>query len=843
MDSLPENERREVPWWTLAFVLPILTIAASGSRLAGVDASSLSWYLPAPVGIALVHWWGPRVLPLYALFEALLLGIWLDSSLSNVALSTVADTTMVSLSWLLSARRLRHRVRTTWALGELVRFLVLGVALPVAAAHTIFYLTWWATGTFTGDAAGAFAIVLWSSDVMVGATVGFPLLLFVTPLARRVGLSRIALETPEPPGHFELSSRALWGLFVVLFSVALGVDQGLGFERFWFFDYVVLLLVGLTLGVRAAAVAITAFCAATFGLPTVLGIPIDPFWSLTHWVIDPLTVLAVSCCVGLVVGQVRTDVGAQLRRRAIVERELRASEERFHEILGTMSEIAWAVDATDLRTIYRSPSAERVLGVEGRGLGHLPNLIDRHVHPDDRERVDDMKARALADGFAEAEYRIVRPDGEVRWLRDRARMVYGRDGEPVRYVGLASDVTAERDMEEAQRQLASRLEQSQKLESLGMLAGGLAHDFNNLLQTVLGNAELLREEVAEGRTPPDEIDERLAAVERAAGTAAQLCEELLAFAGRGRISARVLDLSSVVRDMVGLLEVTVGERVSIELRLADDAVPVNADGAKLQQVALNLVSNAADAVGDRDGRIVVTTGIRSFARDFLESTVVESSLAPGPFAFVEVRDDGTGMDGETRAHIFDPFYTTKPAGRGLGLAAVLGIVQGHGGAIHVASRPGSGTTFTVLLPVAPSWVVRPKSAGSTRNRRARGSVLFVDDEPDIRELGAQMLRRAGYTVHVADGGPAAVELVRSGTPLDLAVIDVRMPGMDGIETMQALRALRPQIPTILVSGQERADGARIAGSGAEFLSKPFRRDELLDALERALRVAAIEGGA
>jgi CheY-like chemotaxis protein/two-component sensor histidine kinase len=316
-----------------------------------------------------------------------------------------------------------------------------------------------------------------------------------------------------------------------------------------------------------------------------------------------------------------------------------------------------------------------------------------------------------------------------------------------------------------------------------------------------------------------------------------LTHQLLAYSGKGTFVIQPLDVSRLIEEMGHLLAVGVSKKAMLRYELAQDLPAVDGDSSQLGQVVMNLVTNASDALGESGGSIVVRTGLMDVDRDYLSQAYVHEDCAEGSYVFLEVQDSGAGMDAETRGRIFDPFYTTKFTGQGLGLAVVLGIVRSHHGAICVYSKPGDGTTFRVLFPRsqgAPAHTSEePESATEWRGT---GTVLVVDDEPDIRELAVAMLQRLGLSSLTANDGLAALELLRTrADEVDLVLLDLTMPGLGGTEVLEQIELLRPGIPVVLMSGyneQYSAEGCadRIAG----FLQKPFSGEQFVRVLGSAL---------
>jgi len=380
--------------------------------------------------------------------------------------------------------------------------------------------------------------------------------------------------------------------------------------------------------------------------------------------------------------------------------------------------------------------------------------------------------------------------------------------------------------EERERLLREHLE-AQKLESLGLLAGGIAHDFNNLLATVAGNAELAVEELPEG-SPARPY---LAAVRAAARRGASLTRQLLAYAGKRETAAEPLDLGRLVADIGELLRVSIPKPVELAFAIEPDLPEVRGEAAELQQVVLNLLTNAADAIGDRPGRIAVAVAARRLEGEQLAAFQGEG-LAAGEYVVLEVADTGCGMDAATRARIFDPFFSTKGSGRGLGLAGMLGILRGHGAGVAIDSAPGRGTRFRVALPaLARRAGVAPAPVAPVVPRGA-GVALVVDDEAPVRDVVATMLAAVGFeVVAAASFDEALTRAEAAGAALALAVIDWELPGGSGLDVAHRLRERMPALAIVLASGADSAE-RRAAAAPALYLVKPFGREELAAALVR-----------
>jgi PAS domain S-box-containing protein len=399
-------------------------------------------------------------------------------------------------------------------------------------------------------------------------------------------------------------------------------------------------------------------------------------------------------------------------------------------------------------------------------------------------------------------------------------------------IALVHDITERRRLEEESRKVQAQIQHVQKLEGLGLLAGGIAHDFNNLLMAVLGNADLALEDLPAGSPGRSNVQE----VKVIAVRAAELCRQMLAYSGKGKFVVEPLDLSELVEDMAHLLTVSISKRAMLKVDYVRNLPSILADASQMRQVVMNLVINASEAVAERSGVISISTGLTECDAAFLRTTYL-CDAAPGLFVTLEVSDTGCGMDAATLARIFDPFFTTKFTGRGLGLAAVLGIVRGHKGAIKVSSEPGRGTTFKVLFPASMEPALARVPDGDMDGWSGSGTILLVDDEEPVKVIARRMLERSGFQVITASDGREGVERFRECADRIVAVImDLTMPHMDGDAAFGEMHRLRSDVPVILSSGYTEQDvEQRVLGRGvAGYIQKPYTRHELLRVLRRVL---------
>ncbi len=402
-----------------------------------------------------------------------------------------------------------------------------------------------------------------------------------------------------------------------------------------------------------------------------------------------------------------------------------------------------------------------------------------------------------------------------------------------RLYAAAQQELAERTRAEAERlALERQMQHTQKLESLGILAGGIAHDFNNLLQVVLGHAALALMDL----DPHTPTHSSLTQINMAARRAAELTQQLLAYAGKGRFLIQPLNLTELIYDMTPLLRTSAG-KVALETHLDSNLLAIMADATQIRQVVMNLVINAAEAMGERSGRVTISTSMRQIDRTTFAASYGDSNLPEGMYVCFEVADTGIGMDEATQARIFDPFFSTKFTGRGLGLAAVMGIVRSHQGAVQVQSVPGEGTRMLVMLPGVLAPVVETELLTGEMNWRGSGVVLIVDDEPDVRGLAAQLLERLGFRTLTARDGRAAVEIFQVyADDLTLVLLDLTMPEMSGDQVFRELRKIRAEVPVVFMSGYSSvvaSDQLRDI-TPAGFLQKPFTLDNIRVTLQRAL---------
>jgi PAS domain S-box-containing protein len=544
-----------------------------------------------------------------------------------------------------------------------------------------------------------------------------------------------------------------------------------------------------------------------------------PFWRA-------ITLMALC---GLLAGIVSV-IGrrAKIVRREVEERtaELAESRRQFANLLHSLPGMAYrARYAGTLQILFASEGALALTGCPGEdfvsGAAHVRDFI----HPDDLARVRaETRASILARRDVEVTYRLKTRSGEEKWVLSRGRGVYREDGKLDVVEGIVVDITDQKRAEEARLALERKLLEGQKLESLGLLAGGIAHDFNNLLSAILGNASLARLTLEPGNA----ADAQLRAIETASLRAAELCRQMLAYAGKGRFVVERVDLSAIVEDLLPLLRVSIARSAVLRLDLMKQIPGVKADATQIRQIVMNLVLNAVDALSGRNGEIRIWTGITEVDQPLLARCVTGQNLPLGSYVFLEVSDTGAGMPPEVLAKIFDPFFTTKFAGRGLGLAAVLGIVRGHNGALLVESEVNRGTRFRLFLPAIVGEVPRVDSPVEIpESWHQTGDVLVIEDEEPVRVVMSALLKNIGFEPHAVADGRAGVEAFRNDPGRwSLVIVDLIMPGLSGVETLAAIRSIRAEIRCLLVSGHAESEVLQRVALEPHigFLAKPFKRE-------------------
>mgnify|MGYP001555035519 CR=1 FL=1 len=513
--------------------------------------------------------------------------------------------------------------------------------------------------------------------------------------------------------------------------------------------------------------------------------------------------------------------------RARAEEALRDSEARHRTLLDTIPDTILRIshEGTFL-DCHEPPSSklfQRLNGIVGKAIYEVlsPRLAEHFT-----VAIENVFDKDTIEVFEE----VWDQQDEVVWVEVRLTQISKNEVQ-----AIVRDVTDRHRAEDERQELERRMQQKQRIESLGVLAGGIAHDFNNLLQSIMGNVSLARMEAGGNQ----ELIESLEQIEEATRSAASLTKQMLAYGGKGRFLVRPLSLSKIVKSMFSLIEASVAKRAKLAYELADDLPLVEGDNHQLSQIVMNLVTNGAEAHKDPKGSITITTKVIHLTEEDLADFVQHSPLQEDDYILLEVKDEGEGMSGETLERAFEPFFSTKFTGRGLGLAAVHGAVRGHGGAISINSEIGKGTLVRVLFPICRTEEVKelkPKKQ-SAQEWKSTGTILVVDDDKSIRLVAKRILEGVGFEVLSANDGTEGIEIFeKRHKDISLVILDMTMPNMDGYETFERLNNVNDTVPVLLVSGYDeqetirKFDGAGLAG----FIQKPFDRTRLLNEVKAVL---------
>ncbi|MBL4848443.1 MAG: PAS domain-containing protein [Planctomycetes bacterium] len=537
----------------------------------------------------------------------------------------------------------------------------------------------------------------------------------------------------------------------------------------------------------------------------------------------------------------------ELAQRQRAEVLLLKSEERLSLTLNAVSDGAWDWDVPSDRLSF----SEGWLSSLGYSSDELPARMsdwEALLHVDDLQRVREAREAHLAGETPsyECEGRLRTKSGDYRFNLGRGKVVVRNEaGEPVRMVGTDTDVTVRHQEAAEQAALLAKIQQSQKLESLGVVVGGIAHDFNNLLAGILGSAQIARRELPAGSG----VQEHLKRIKAASNRAAELTRQMLAYAGRGSFDLARVDLSEIATELPRLVSASLSKKAQLVEEFEPGAF-VKGDPSQLRQVVMNLLINASDALAGEAGTIAIRTGRVDLDSEALEKCLLGRNRLAGTYAFLEVEDSGMGMAPDTLAKIFDPFFSTKASGRGLGLAAVIGIARWHQGVVQAESTLGEGTVIRVLLPAGEPPNSPDVNEGDEQPEAGvalSGTALVVDDEQEVREVLVASLELMGLSCLVAEDGQAGLSMFREHrAEISLVIVDMTMPHMSGVELAEALRGEASDLPIVMVSGYaEPKDVASIPR--AQFLAKPFeleppRRRPRGSRAAGGLRVHAASGG-
>jgi two-component system, cell cycle sensor histidine kinase and response regulator CckA len=513
---------------------------------------------------------------------------------------------------------------------------------------------------------------------------------------------------------------------------------------------------------------------------------------------------------------------------AEAHRRLQESETLYRTLFEQSPDGIVLWNLPELRMLQHNSAAHNMLGYSSEEFSCLTvNDIENSYSPDE---VAENIAKLERFGELSLDTTLRTKDGKCRLVAVTLKLV--EIGANRAILATHRDITQMKQAEEEQRRLEQQLLHAQKLESMGILAGGIAHDFNNILMAIIGNADLALMRI--NRESP--VVENLNQIEKAAARAADLARQMLAYSGKGHFVVELIDLNTLLQEMLHILQVSISKKALLKLNLQQPLSPIEADATQIRQIVMNLVINASEAIGDQSGVIAVSTGCMECSQEYLKNVWLDENLSAGLYVYLEVVDTGCGMDSDTLSRLFDPFFTTKFTGRGLGMAAVLGIVRGHKGGIRVSSEPGRGTTFRVLFPAAGRPFDESRSESAVECWKGKGTVLLVDDEESVRSVGTAMLKELGFDVVTAADGIDALEILRNRGDIALVILDLTMPRMDGEQCFRELQKMNSSIKVIISSGYNELEvSRRFNGNGmVGFVQKPYRMSTLEDVVKSVL---------
>jgi PAS domain S-box-containing protein len=864
----------------LILAVVYVVVARLGLMLDAVAGFATLVWAPTGLSLAALLVFGYRLWPGVAL-GALVVNVWTGAPVA-VALGIALGNTLEAVAGAYLLRRIPDFSTSLQRVRDVIGLMVRAAAASTLISATIGACSLAAGGIVSSATFGGAWRAWWLGD-MIGDLVLAPVLLtWARPRATLPGSRRWS--------EVLLVYAVLIALGVLVF-VGVTPSEDAAFGRAYLF-FPPLLWAALrfsqpaatitTLLVSAIAIIGSAHGHGPFVLPTLSA----SLFALQIF----MTIAAATCLLLAAVGAERRTAIESLERArgelaGLVEQRTHALQVAYTEIKERGEALRTAYDDLELRVQQRtrelSELNETLRSSEARKAAIMESALDCIVTMDEHGNIVDFNPAAEAtfrlsredavgkelaallipeqlrqahrEGLARArvagerhvlggriEFDALRSDGSVFPVELAVTAVRAGDG-PQLFVAYVRDLTERKHAEQERALLEQRVQEGQKLESLGVLAGGIAHDFNNILMAVLGNASLAR------RTLPDDAHAQahLAQIEEAARRATDLCRQMLAYAGKGRLVLQSTNLNRLIEETTHLLQVSISKKAVLRFHLYAELPSIIADATQMRQVLMNLVINASDAIGERSGVISITTGVVRADRTYLDKTFLSPEIPEGDYVFLEVSDTGVGMSAETQARIFEPFFSSKFAGRGLGLSATLGIVRGHKGAVKVYSELGKGSSFKFLLPVA----AEAKDAEQPRPARralpsTTGLILVVDDEETVRAVTSRMLEQLGFRVlTAADGREAQVVYREHKADISGVLMDLTMPHLDGEEAFRELRRIEPGVRVLLMSGYNEQDAiARFVGKGlAGFIQKPFNLDDLQEQLHKLLGQGAWQG--
>jgi len=531
------------------------------------------------------------------------------------------------------------------------------------------------------------------------------------------------------------------------------------------------------------------------------------------------------------------EVVEDISERIFSEKKFKEESDRLNDILEGTDAGTWDWDIEKDEVLVN----ERWASIMGRELSEISpitiNTWRELVHPEDLPRATELLERHLCGetDYYDAEFRQPHKDGSWVWVNARGKVrKWSESKKPLIVRGIHLDITKKKEIENEKFLLERQVQHAQKLESLGVLAGGIAHDFNNILMGVIGNADLALYEL------PSEnpVCNNLNSIITAAIRATDLAKQMLAYSGKGNFVIEKINVNSMVEEMTHLLKTTISKNAVLNFNLTKNIPSIEADITQVRQVFMNLITNASEAIDGKSGVVTVSTGVMEVTKEYLQGVFVNKDVQEGYYTFIEVSDTGCGMDKETQRKIFDPFFTTKFTGRGLGMAATLGIITGHNGAIKVYSEPTKGTTFKVLFPCIEDVIEEERCNDNSTSSALIGNhktVLVVDDEETVRAIAKKALVNYGFNVLTAEDGREGLNLYKANRDsINFVLLDITMPHMGGEEVFSEMRKVKSDVQVILSSGYNEQEATNsFAGKGlAGFIQKPYLPSDLIEMISQ-----------
>lgn len=517
-----------------------------------------------------------------------------------------------------------------------------------------------------------------------------------------------------------------------------------------------------------------------------------------------------------------------------LEASLKTSEQKYKTVADFTND--WEYwENTDFTLNYVSPACKKITGYSPEEFINKPKLL-LDIIVDEDKNIWKVHCKNEEKTHDPIQYRIKTKDNDIVWIEHVCQKAYSENKTYLGYRASNRDITERILYENEKIEMEKKIQHSQKLESLGILAGGIAHDFNNLLTAILGNADLAKKKLS----PVSPSMKNIERVIETAHRAADLSNQMLAYSGKGRFVLEDISLSEIVEEMTHLLEVSISKKAIIKYEFAYNIPPIEGDATQIRQIIMNLITNASEAIGDRSGYISINTGVMDCDDNYISQCRITKDVKAGRFSYIEVADSGLGMSKTTIDKLFDPFFTTKFTGRGLGMSAVLGIIRGHNGTIKVYSEEKKGTTIKVLFPALDRTLDEINKANYKKQpdiENIEGTVLIADDEESVLSVASEMVEAFGLKVVTAKDGREALEIYRKNIKtIDLIILDLTMPRLDGEQAFRELRLINPDIPIIMSSGYneqtvtQKFSGKRMTG----FIQKPYRLDVLFNEIKKVL---------